>query len=797
MNHTRLFLFIFLIFNSSVFAQNTGVVAGYVKDAKTQEALIGVSVLLEGTTIGAVTDVNGYFKIANVPTKSYNVKASYVGYENLIRYNVVVSSGNTVFVNFELDEQSNSLKEAVVYANPFKKSTMSPISIQSLNTEEIKSYPGGNNDIAKVVQSLPGVSGSVGFRNDVIIRGGAPNENVYYLDGIEIVNINHFATQGSAGGPVGLLNVSFIDDVNLSTGAFNARYDNPLSGVLQFNQRNGNPEKHQSNLRLGASELALTLDGPINSKTTYIVSARRSYLQLLFQLINLPFLPSYWDFQYKINHKINAKNELNFIGLGSIDDFEFNPPTRDEFDTEEAFLENLSILDGIPRYGQWTATNGVQWKHNLKNGYLNVALSQNYLDNKAVKYQNDREDIDSLLTLRYRSAEDETKLRFEVNQFKNKWRYSYGGNVQYSFYLNQTFNKQIPGVLLDFETRMHMFRYGLFGNASVAFYRDRLKLNGGLRMDGNSFTNTGNQIWKTLSPRVSGSFALRKDWNLNASLGRYYKIAPYTILGFKDNNGNFANKSVDYIRNDQAVLGVEYLRGRSTRITVEGFYKWYTDYPVSEITGISLANLGGNFGVVGNEPVISTGKGRAYGFEVAYQQKFNGKYYAIAAYTFYYSEFTGADGKTFIPSAWDNRHLISITGGYKFKKNWEVGMRYRFLGRAPYTPIDSAASVNSYKLSGTGVLDYARLNTLRLNPFNQLDIRVDKKWNFKKWSLNAYLEIQNATVAAQPSAPSFTLQRDLNSADGYARDSNGNLVGKTLQNNNGNLIPTIGLVVEF
>lgn len=797
MNYKRIFFFILLAFSYPLMAQNTGIVAGYVKDAKTQEALIGVSVLLEGTTVGSVTDVNGYFKIANVPTKSYNVKASYIGYENLIRYNVVVSSGNTVFVNFELDEQSNSLKEAVVYANPFKKSTMSPISIQSLNTEEIKSYPGGNNDIAKVVQSLPGVSGSVGFRNDVIIRGGAPNENVYYLDGIEIVNINHFATQGSAGGPVGLLNVSFIDDVSLSTGAFNARYDNPLSGVLQFNQRNGNPEKHQTNLRLGASELALTLDGPINSKTTYIVSARRSYLQLLFQLINLPFLPSYWDFQYKINHKINAKNELNFIGLGSIDDFEFNPPNRDEYDTEEAYLENLSVLDPIPRQNQWTATNGVQWKHNLKNGYFNLALSQNYLDNKSSKYQNDQEDVDSLLTLKYRSAEDETKLRFEVNQFKDKWRFSYGSNVQYSFYLNQTYNKQIPGLLLDFETRLHMFRYGLFGNASVAFYRDRLKLNGGIRMDGNSFTNTGNQIWKTLSPRVSGSYALRSDWNLNASVGRYYKIAPYTVLGFKDNTGNFANKSVEYIRNDQAVLGVEYLRGRSTRITLEGFYKWYINYPVSDITGISLANLGGNFGVVGNEPVSSTGKGRAYGFEVAYQQKFNGKYYAIAAYTFYYSEFTGADGKEFIPSAWDNRHLISLTGGYKFAKNWEIGVRYRFLGRAPYTPTDSAASVNAYLLSGAGIPDYSRLNTLRLNPFNQLDIRIDKKWNFKKWSMNAYLEIQNATVAAQPSPPSFTLQRDLNSADGYARDANGNLIGKTLQNNNGNLIPTIGLVVEF
>lgn len=788
-------LLLFILAFGQVYAQNAGTIAGYVKDIKTQEALIGVSVSLEGTTLGSVTDVEGYYKITGIPTKTYNVKAAYVGYETQIKYNVVLTSGNTEFVNFQLDEKSNTLKEAVVYTNPFKKSNMAPVSVQSLSTEEIKSYPGGNNDIAKVVQSLPGVSGSVGFRNDVIIRGGAPNENVYYLDGIEIVNINHFATQGSAGGPVGMINVSFVEDVSLSTGGFNARYDNPLSGVLQFNQRTGNPEKHQGNFRLSASEVALTMDGPINKKTTYIVSARRSYLQLLFKLINLPFLPSYWDFQYKVNHKIDSRNELNFIGLGSIDNFKFNPPQKSDFDTEESYLENLSILDAIPKYGQWTATNGVQWKHNFKTGYLNLALSQNYLDNSAIKYRENIE-ADSLLTLKYRSAEDETKLRLEVNQFKNKWRFSYGSNLIYSFYLNQTFNKQIPGVVIDYETRFHMFRFGLFGNATINLMNEKLKLNGGIRMDGNTFTNNGLQLWRTISPRITASYAVRKDFNINASLGRYFKVAPYTVLGFKDKNGNFANKGVDYIASNQAVLGFEYLRGRSSRFTLEGFYKYYTNYPVSMANGISLANLGGDFGIVGNEAVNSTGKGETYGFELAYQQKFNGNYYAIAAYTFYYSRFSGTNGKL-IPSAWDNRHLISLTGGYKFGKNWEIGVRYRFLGGAPYTPIDTIASLNAYLLRGSGVLDYAQLNSLRLKPFNQLDIRIDKKWNFKKWSMNLYLEIQNATVAAQPSAPSFTLKRDLNSPDGLARDSNGNFVGTILNSNNGNLIPTIGAVINF
>uniref|UniRef100_UPI004048D696 TonB-dependent receptor plug domain-containing protein n=1 Tax=Roseivirga sp. TaxID=1964215 RepID=UPI004048D696 len=238
-----------------------------------------------------------------------------------------------------------------------------------LSREEIATYPGGNNDIAKVVQSLPGVSGSVGFRNDVIIRGGAPSENVYYLDGVEIPNINHFATQGSAGGPVGLLNVSFIEDVTLSTSAFAARYDNALSGVLQFNQRNGNSRNRNLNFRLGASEAALTFEGPLTlpkeneqAKTTFIVSARRSYLQFLFKLIGLPFLPDYWDYQYKINHKIDDKNEINLIGIGSIDDFKVNTPD-DITEEQQATLDQIAIIK------QWTSTVGISWKHKLESGF--------------------------------------------------------------------------------------------------------------------------------------------------------------------------------------------------------------------------------------------------------------------------------------------------------------------------------------------------------------------------------------------------------------------------------------------
>lgn len=366
----KLFIFKFvLLFGLNAMAyQGQGNLSGSVTDARTGETIPGATVQILETTLGAITNGDGFYTIRNIPAKTYSVQASFVGYETVIKYNVVIKSGGIPDLNFELQEAVSELGEVVVTANPFEKIEETPLSIQKLSAEEIATYPGGNNDIAKVVQSLPGVSGSVGgFRNDVIIRGGAPNENVYYLDGIEIPNINHFATQGSAGGPVGLLNVSFFEGVTLSTSAFGAQYDNVLSGVLQFDQRNGNNRDLKTNIRVGSSETALTFEGPLfrkdgeASNTSFIVSARRSYLQLLFDLIGLPILPDYWDYQYKLTHKIDDYNELIITGVGSVDDFRVND--LDEFDPEQQATQ-----DQVPIIKQKSNTIGASWKSRFKDG---------------------------------------------------------------------------------------------------------------------------------------------------------------------------------------------------------------------------------------------------------------------------------------------------------------------------------------------------------------------------------------------------------------------------------------------
>jgi outer membrane receptor for ferrienterochelin and colicin len=329
-----------------------------------------------------------------------------------------------------------------------------------------------------------------------------------------------------------------------------------------------------------------------------------------------------------------------------------------------------------------------------------------------------------------------------------------------------------------------------------------LNLNFGLRTDMNSFTKTGGNPLKTLSPRISGSYALTDKWSVNATVGRYFKIPIYTVLGFKDAQGDFVNKDNEYIACNHYVAGFEYLPTSSSRITVEGFYKQYSNYPVSAYSGISLANQGADFNVLGNEKTSSIGKGRTYGFEFFFQQKLSKNIFATLSYTWFVSEFSGVDG-VLKPSAWDNRNLISAILGYKFKKGWELGMKYRYAGGSPYTPFDMDASRSNYLTTGNGVYDYTQLNTLRVGPFNQFDIRVDKKMNYSRVTLDIFVDIQNALLISSESFPSYTFQRkadnsDWQSTDGKPVQTNGsNATPVILENVSNTVIPTFGFILEF
>ena len=770
----------------------------------------GASITIEGTTEGTITDSGGNYKLeTSLGTK--NISITYTGYASQTKYNVVVGVGNAQIVNFELQPEVQSLKDVVITIDKNKSARaadmVTPMSTQRLTSEEIKSNPGGNFDVSKVIQVLPGVAGgSQPNRNDIIVRGGAPNENVYYLDGIEIPVLNHFQTQGASGGATGILNVSFIDDVQLTSSAFDAQYDNALSSTFVIRQRQGNPEKVAGNVRLSASEVAATLEGPIDKKTTFLASARRSYLQYLFQALDLPIRPQYWDFQYKVTSKIDKKTTLNFIGIGAIDQFRLAVPKKSS-------AENEYILRSNPDIDQWTYTVGASLKRLINRGYINVALSRDMFNNQANQFEDGQVAPDTR-TLGLNSTEAENKLRLDVNKYVNGWKYSYGIMGQYVRYKTRLFNRVAnevkdangnvvsPAVTLNFNSQIDFLKYGAFIQVSKRFFDNKLLLSGGVRSDMNTFTEDGNNPLKTLSPRWSFSYNIIPKWDLTGSVGTYFKIPVYTNLGFRDSAGTLVNKDMQYIQSTHYALGFQFIPRNDFRLTLEGFYKEYSHYPTSVRTGISLANQGADFAAVGNEAVVSDGKGKTYGLEFFVQQKLiKHTFYALSA-TFYKSKFSGTNG-VLLPSSWNYGYLVSATLGQKFKKNWELGLKYRLAGGAPYTPYDLEASRANYITTGVGTLDYNAINSLRLKPFQQVDLRIDKKYNFKTTSLDLYLDFQNVFVFKSERIPNYTFKRNADNSGFATTDGNplkvdgSNAIPVILENDNTSLLPTVGFIFEF
>lgn len=787
-------------------AQNTGGILGVVVDAETKMPLAGASVRVKELDLGTFTDSTGRYYLRDIPAGSYSISASFVGFREESKFNIPVTSGNENEISFELEPVVSQEAEVIVRASR-QPEAASILSVQRLTAEEIRSNPGGNFDISRVVNSLPGVAGSSGsvggFRNDIIIRGGGPGENVFYLDGIEIPLINHFATQGSGGGPTGILNVSFIQDVKLSSSAFDAKYDNALSGIIDFRQKMGNPNHTQGNFRLSGTEIAGTLEGPLGRKNnlTYLASIRRSYLQLLFSAIDLPIRPNYWDFQYKVTYRPNNKSTFTFLGVGAIDEFSLG-------EVKEATQEKLYTLEQVPVIQQKSYTIGASYRRTLKRGYLFVALSRNLLNNDISKYDSNDESDPSFLRYRTNSIESENKLRADVNVSLGRWKFSYGTVGQYVRYtaennirLRAEVNAQ-PEERFIYEGGIDFFRLGGYAQVRNVFLAERLEVSLGVRTDINTFTDEGVNPGRALSPRMAMRYRLGERWSLQATVGRYARLTPYTILGYRDNSGELVNRSSNYITNIHYVAGIEFRPQLSRRFTLEGFYKKYSNVPVTTRDGISINNQGADFTTVGNEPVTPTGSGEAYGVEFFAQQKLTNRLFGFLSYTFFHSRYTNRDG-VLAPSAWDNRHLVSLTLGYKFPRNWELGLKYRYQGGAPYTPFDLAGSRINYLTQGQGQLDYSRFNALRLDPLSVSDIRIDKKWNFRKFSLDVFLDISNWWLAKSVAYPKYSFERDLATGDFLTSDGQplqpdgSNAIPVILKNDDAVVLPTIGFIIEF
>lgn len=775
---------------SRAYGQNYQI-KGTVIDRSTRQPLEFVNVLVVGLGSGASTDVKGNFVISKLPPGIYRLQASALGYKTILTSEYRVNH-ITPYIQIELEEESAALDEVTILASSFQRVPESPVSLRVIGLQEIEKAPGANRDISRVVQNYPGVAFSpIGYRNDLIVRGGGPSENRFYLDGVEIPNINHFSTQGASGGPVGLIDADLIRSVKFYSGAFPANRGNALSSVLDFSLRDGDMERNSLKATLGASEVALSSNGHLGHKTSYLVSVRQSYLQMLFKVLGLPLLPAYTDASFKIKTRFDARNELTFLGLGGVDRMKLN------FDIDGDDAEY--ILSYLPKIQQETFTLGGVYRHYAGPHVQSLTLSHSYLNNRNIKYRNNDETCSDNLTLRLRSVEQETKLRMENTSIWSLWKVNAGLELNHTHYTNNTYQQVYTDILsvYNYQTSLNLFRWGVFGSIGYTSPDERFTASLGLRSDGNNYSSRMKNMLKQLSPRLSLSYRWLDHWSVSSHWGLYYQLPPYTSLGFKDSEGNWVNRNLNYQSVSQGSLGIAWNPDNQMEVSVEGFYKDYNQMPLSVVDGIPLSCKGNDYGVVGNERLVSSGDGRSYGVEIMFKWLLRQKLNLSSSVTIFKSEFR--DGMTghYIPSAWDNRFIVNVSGTYNLPHQWSVGLKACCIGGSPYTPYDEAKSslVEAWNAQGKAYYDYSRYNTERLPAFGQLDVRVDKTFYLKKCMLGFYLDIQNLTASKLRQPDVLMSTGEIVNPDAPAAEQR--YVMKSIRQESGTMLPTLGITFEY
>ena len=701
----------------------------------------------------------GNVVISELPTGSYNLEVTSQDYETgfLIDINVVPNQNLTFSIG--LNKIAKNIDEIIITKKQYKTTAESPLSLRNITSEEVQKNAGSTRDVSKAILSFPGVGSTATFRNDLFIRGGSSAENKFYIDGIEVPIINHFQTQGASGGPRGIITIDFVKDVDFYSGAFPASRNGALSSLFEFNLKQARKDKVGYKAVIGLDDMQLMADGPLSKDQSWtgLFSVRKSNLQLLFKAIGLPFLPSYYDGTFKISKKYKSGDELFFLGLGAKDSFKFN-------DEAEKTLTNLTLIDQLPVSPQWNYTIGAGYRHLAENGNWLLTMSRNMLDNQALKYYRNIETPENLL-YNYKSQESENKIRFDRNFNWADYQFSAGTNVNFSKYFNNSTVKNVTQNTVNFDdilSEINVFQYGMYVQTAKKFFADQLQVSAGIRLDASNYNDKTSNPLEQFSPRVSLSYKINPQFALNFNSGIYYQLPAYTALGFMENGSLTNENSLKYIRNLHFVGGVEYNGNNNLRLTVEGYYKKYKNYPFSLRNQISLANVGGNFGVVGNEPLDSRGFGETYGIEFLAQKRTVNNFYGIMAYTFGYSKFSNAAGNL-LPSSWDSRHIVAVTAGKYLNRNWNLGARFRMQSGLPETPYDlqRSALVNIWNIANGPLQDFNLLNSKRGNLSHQLDLRAEKKWIFRKWQFTAYIDIVNAYGSKSPSRlPVVNLQRD-------------------------------------
>jgi len=716
------FFAILFIISFRLSAQENGIIYGTITDAYSKQPITGANVLVLDTNLGAASDINGNFRITGIPPNTYTVRASVIGYKAIIKTDIFVRASRPVQVDFALMEETIELQDITVKADYFYKDPTELISTKNFSYEEIRRTPGGFEDVIRALSVLPGVAQADPGRNDLIVRGGAPSENLYIVDGIEIPNINHFGSQGASGGPLSFINLDYVKETSFSTGGFSSAYGDKISSVLRIDLKKGRNDRLGGKAVISATQFGLNLEGPLGSKNNFFISARRSYLDLIFKAAGFGFVPEYYDLITKADFQINTSNSFSFLFIGAFDNVRyFN-------DTEDQRYDNSRILGS----DQLQYTIGLKYQHLIDNGFLNVVLSRVFVDF-------DTKQNDSLLNplFRNKSLEAENSLRADfVYKFSNHVELNGGASAKLIRFDADVLFPSFITTFMDTLPLNSAVTEEIFSKAAMYinfnhYLFERLRFNLGGRLD--YFDPLDNKFY--FSPRLSASFSLSDLTSVNASSGIFYQTPSYIWLNAAGNRFRLQN-----IRSEHYILGIEHLLREDLLVKLEAFRKNYSNYPVSLIrpylilanTGAGFAGSDDNFSSFGLEPLIAEGKGVSRGVEFSMQKKLSDtKFYGLFSITYSKTNFTPLD-KIQRAGAYDQRWIVNFSGGYKFNEFWETSLKFRFASGKPSTPFENDGSqlVSKYLSS-------------RLDNLHSLDVRVDKRWYLGKYTLVTYIDIQN------------------------------------------------------
>jgi TonB-dependent receptor-like protein/carboxypeptidase-like protein len=745
-----------------LYSQETGkgAIHGKIYDGITQEPLIGANVIIVGTSFGDASDADGAFRIGDLEPGTVRLKVSMIGYKTRIIPDVVVATARQVELKLALEPMAIGLGEVVVEADYFLRNADAPVSTQTLSYEEIRRAPGGLEDVVRAIAVLPGVAQPSSGRNDLIVRGGAPSENLYMVDGLEVPNINHFGTQGATGGPISFIDVELVQDVTFSTGGFGTRYGDKLSSVMSVNLREGRTDRLGGKLTVSATQFGLNTEGPIGDNGSFMFSARRSYLDFIFKAAGFGFIPGYWDFLGKMTYSIDKENSISLVAIGVLDDVEFIN------DTEDKRFSNSRVLGNA----QNQYFSALSWRRLMGNGYMTLTLGRTFVDYEFLQ-------SDSLLNPVFKSAsgEGETSLGLDgVFLLSDGLEFSFGGKAKHiSFGGDYIFP---DGSFVDFNAPIIQeriwdttaYKYSAY-TQFLSRFGPGLTLSAGVRAD--YFSMIENPM--VFSPRASARYDVTQTTSFTLSGGRYFQAPSYIWLVSNPENAN-----LNHIAVDQAVLGIEHLFRPDLRVRVEGYIKSYSDYPASiERRYLVLANTGAGFGgseddfaSFGLDPLTSDGTGRARGVELLVQKRLSDiPLYGIMSLSYNKAEFTALDGID-RDGAYDQRIIFNLSGGWKIDNDWEVSAKFRFGTGMPYT---------GFNVDGSKKFD--EYNAERLSAGHALDLRVDRRWNFSTWNLITFIDIQNVYNRKNIQAYRWDVRNQ-------KVESTGGAIG---------ILPTIGVSAEF